>query len=135
VRGFKEVSIEMGGRTARGRVRAGGHNDDAVRHVRAQRDRPLPFGARRHRPRAQARQVSALVIFTPLTARARTQRRPRGAGAAREAERAQGIRARARRRHARGAQLEVGRHARRVNLCICVTARASLQIFVAQCVQ
>ena len=39
----------------RARLQGGGHHDHAVRHVRAERSRPLPPGERRDRPRAEAR--------------------------------------------------------------------------------
>ena len=40
---------------ARARLQGRGHDHDAVRHVRAERPRPLPPGRRRDRPRAAAR--------------------------------------------------------------------------------
>ena len=38
----------------RPRLQGGGHDDDAVRHVRAERARPLPSGERRDRPRCRS---------------------------------------------------------------------------------
>ena len=39
----------------RARLQGGGDDDHAVRHVRAERHRPVPSGQRRHRPRARPR--------------------------------------------------------------------------------
>ena len=59
----------------RARLQGRGHDDDAVRHVRAERSRPLPSGRRRDRPRAEAWRAGRL----------------RQAGDPRQADRAQGV--------------------------------------------
>ena len=69
-----------------------GTTTHAVRHVRAERSRPLPPGQRRDRPRAEARGA----------------RRVRQAGDPRQAHGAQGVHRPVRRRHARDHRLEVG---------------------------
>ena len=45
---------------ARPRLQGRRHDDHAVRHVRAERPRPLPSGRRRDRPRAEARRARGL---------------------------------------------------------------------------
>ena len=76
----------------RARLQGRGHHDHAVRHVRAERPRPLPSGERRDRPRAEARRAGRL----------------RQAGDPRQADRAQGVHRAVRRRHAGDHGLEVG---------------------------
>ncbi len=75
----------------RARLQGGGHDDDAVRHGHAERPRPLPPGHRRHRPRA------------------RPWRQGGGpeAGHGRGAPALPGLDARARRRRAVGARLDL----------------------------
>ena len=46
------------------RLQGGGHDDDAVRHGRAQRPRPLPSGGRRHRPACRSS-----AIWRPMPSR------------------------------------------------------------------
>ena len=76
----------------RARLPGGGDHDHAVRHVRAERPGPLPPGAGRDRPGAEARRAGRL----------------RQTGDPRPAPRAQGVHRPARRRHARDHRLEVG---------------------------
>ncbi len=79
--------------SARARLQGGRDDDDAVRHVRDERHRPLPSGQRRHRPRARPRRALRL----------------HQAGDPRRAGRSPRVHPRPRRRHAGDQALGVGR--------------------------
>ena len=79
-----DISPHQPQEPARARLQGRGHDDDAVRHGRAQRIGPLPSGRGRHRPPAATRLPGRLLQ----------------AGTPRQTDRAQGIHRQARRRHA-----------------------------------
>ena len=76
----------------RARLQGGGHHHDAVRHGDAQRPRPLPPGDGRDRPGARARRAGAPGLRQEMVD---------------ERLRAPRLHARARRRHPRGARLDL----------------------------